>query len=83
MSSVAEIKGLLPLTELKLFISSDFDTKALVFCDTACSNSWMAGSLADRPGLLGQAPKLSVKGINTDESVETRVVEVSVKPGER
>ena len=41
----------------------------------------MAGSLADRLGLHGKALKLTVKGINT-EVVDTRVVEVTVKPGE-
>ena len=42
----------------------------------------MAGSLADRPGLHGKALKLNVKGIKTEELVDTRVVEVTVKPRE-
>ena len=42
----------------------------------------MAGSLADRLGLHGKALKLTVKGIKTEEVVDTRVVEVTVKPGE-
>ena len=80
MSSVTDVKGLLQVTELQLFNSSGLDTKALVLCDTACSNSWVAGSLADRLGLHGKALKLTVKGINTEEVVDTRVVEVTVKP---
>ena len=79
MSSVTDVKGLLQVTELQLVNSSGLDTKALVLCDTACSNSWVAGSLADRLGLHGKALKLTVKGINTEEVVDTRFVEVTVK----
>ena len=82
MSSVTDVKGLLQVTELQLVNSSGVDTKALVLCDTACSNSWVAGSLADRLGLHGKALKLTVKGINTEEVVDTRVSEVTVKPRE-
>ena len=67
---------------MQLVNSSGLDTKALVLCDTACSNSWVAGSLADRLGLHGKALKLTVKGINTEEVVDTRIVEVTVKPRE-
>ena len=62
MSSVTDGNGLLQETELQLFNSSGLDTKALVLCDT--SNSWVAGSLADRLDLHGKAQKLTVKGIN-------------------
>ena len=82
MSSVTDVKGLLQVTELQLVNSSGLDTKALVLCDTACSNSWVAGSLADRLGLHGKPLKLTVKGINTEEVVDTRIVEVTVKPRE-
>ena len=82
MSSVTDVKGLLQVTELQLVNSSGLDTKAFVLCDKACSNSWVAGSLADRLGLHGKALKLTVKGINTEEVVETRIVEVTVKPRE-
>ena len=82
MSSVTEVKGLLQVTEVQLFNSSGLDTKALVLCDTACSNSWVAGTLADRLDLHGKALTLTVKGINNEEVVDTRVVEVTVKPRE-
>ena len=82
ISSVTDVKGFLQVTELQLVNSSGVDTKALVLCDTACSNSWVAGSLADRLSLHGKAPNLTVKGINTEELVDTRVVEVTVKPRE-
>ena len=42
----------------------------------------MAGSLAGRLGLHGKALKLTVKVINTEEVVDTRVSEVTVKPRE-
>ena len=70
------------MAELQLVNSSGLDTRALVFCDTASSNSWVAGSLADRLSLHGKALKLTVKGINTEEVVDTRIVEVSVKARE-
>ena len=82
MSSFTDVKGLLQVTELQLVNSSGLNTKALVLCDTACSNSWVAGSLADRLGLHGKALKLTVKPINTEEVVDSRVVEVTVKPRE-
>ena len=82
MSSVTDVKRLLQVTELQLVNSSGVDTKALVLCDTACSNSWVDGSLADRLGLHGKALKLTVKGINTEEVIDTRVVEVTLKPRE-
>ena len=82
MSSVAEVMGLLQVTELQLVNSSGLDTKALVLCDTACSSSRVAGSLADRLVLHCKALMLTFKGINIEEVVDTRVVEVTVKPRE-
>ena len=81
MSSVTDVTGLLQVTEMQLVNSSSLDTKALVLCDTACSISCMAGSLAKRLVLHGKALKLTVKGINTEEVNDTKLVEVSVKPG--
>ena len=83
MSSVTNVKRLLQVTELQLVNLSGLDTKALVLCDAACNNSWETGSLADILGLHGKVLKLTVNGINTEEIVETRVVEVTVKPRER
>ena len=39
MSSATDVKGLLQVAELHLVISSGLDIKALILCDTACSNS--------------------------------------------
>ena len=82
MSSVTDVKGLYQVTEMQLVNSSGLDTKALVLCDTAWYNSWVAGILADRLDLHGKALKLTVKGINTEEAVDTRIVEFTVKPTE-
>ena len=82
MSSVTDVKGLLQVTELQLTNWSGLDTNALFFCDTACSNTWVAGSIADRLGSPGKALKLTVKGINNEEVIDTTIVEVTVKPGE-
>ena len=80
LSSVSNVKGLLQVTELQLKSSSGEDTTALVLCDTACSNSWVTNDLAKRLGLHGTALKLTVKGINTEEVVDTKLVELIVTP---
>ena len=80
LSSVSSVKGLLKLTELQLKSSSGKDTTALVLCDTACSNSWVSNDLANRLGLHGTALKLTVKGINNEEVVDTKLVELIVTP---
>ena len=78
LSSVSNVKGLLQVTELQLKSSSGKDTTALVLCDTACSNSWVSNDLANRLGLHGTALKLTVKGINTEEVVDTKLVDLIV-----
>ena len=70
------------MTELQLVNLSGLDLKALVLCDTACGNSWLAGSLADRIGLHGKALKLTVKGNDTVEAVDARIVKVYLRPRE-
>ena len=80
LSSVSNVNGLLQVTELQLQSSSGKDTTALVLCDTACSNSWVSNDLANGLGLHGTALKLTVKGINTQEVVETKLVELMVTP---
>ena len=52
----------------------------MVLCDTACSNSWVSDSLAARLGLQGTALKLTVKGINTQELIDTKVVQLTGTP---
>ena len=78
LSSVTDVKSLLQVTESKLTNSSGTNTTALVLCNIACSNSWLSDSLADRLGLQGTALKLTVKGINTEELINTKVVQLTV-----
>ena len=80
LSSVSNVKGLLQVTALQLKSSSGKDTTALVLCDTTCSNSWVSNDLANRLGLHGTALKPTVKGINTEEVVDTKLVELIVTP---
>ena len=80
LSSVGNVKGLLQVTELQLKCSSGKDTTALVLCNTACSNSCVSNDLANRLGLHGTALKLTVKGINTEEVVETKLVKLILTP---
>ena len=80
LSSGSNVKSLLQVTVLQLMSSSGKDTTALVLCDTACSNSWVYNDLANRLGLHGTALKPTVKGIYTEEVVDTKLVELNVKP---
>ena len=80
LSSVTDVKGLIQVTELKLNNFSGTSTAALDLCDTACSNSWMSDSLAARLDLQGTALKVTVKGINTEEIIDTKVVKLTVTP---
>ena len=77
---MTDVKDLLQVTELKLTNSSGTSFAAMVLCDTACSNSWVSDSLAARLGLQGTALKLTVKGINTEELIDTEVVQLTVTP---
>ena len=80
LSSVTDVKGLFQVTELKFTNSSGTSITALVLCGTACSNSWVSNSLAARLGLQGTALKLTVKGINTEEIIDTNDVHLTVTP---
>ena len=74
------MEGLLQVTELHLAYSSGKDTTVLVLCDAACSHSWVSNSLAKKFGLPGTALNLTVKGINTEEVVDTKLVELIATP---
>ena len=60
--------------------SSGTNTTAIVLCDAACINSWVSDSLAARFCLQGTALKLTVKGINKEEHIDTKVVQLTVTP---
>ena len=80
LSSVRNVKGPLQVTELQLKSSSGKGTTSLVLCDTACSNSCVSNDLANRLCLHGTSLKITVKGINTEEVVDTKLVELIVTP---
>ena len=77
---MTDVKGLLQVTKLKLTNSPGTSTTALVLCNTACSNSWVTDSLAARLVLQCTAFKLTAKGINTEELIDTKVVKLTVTP---
>ena len=70
------------MVELNLVSSSGLDTKALVLCDNACSNSWLALRLADRFCLQVKALKLTLNDIKTEDVFDTKVVELTEKPAD-
>ena len=80
LSSESEVKGLLQVTELQLTSFSGKDTTALSLCDTACIIFWVSNDLANKLVLHGTALKVTVKGINTEEVVFTKLVELTVTP---
>ena len=65
---------------MKLTNSIGTSTTALVLCNTACSNSWVSNSLAARLDLQGTALKLTVKDVNTEEIIDTNVIQLTVTP---
>ena len=80
ISSLSNVKRLLQLTELQLANSLGKDSSALVLCVTACSNSLVSNSLLNRLVLHDKAMKITVKGINNGEVIDTKLVELTVKP---
>ena len=80
LSSLTDVKGLIQVTELKMINSSGTNTTALVLCDTACNKSRVSDSLADKLGLQGTALKLTFKGTNTEELIDTKLVQLAVTP---
>ena len=75
---MTDVKGLLQVTELNFTNSSGTSTTALVLCDTACSNSCVSDSLTARLGLQCTASKLTVKGINKEDLIDTKAVQLTV-----
>ena len=80
---MSNVKGLLQVTELQLKSSSGKNTTALVLCDSACSSSWVSSDLENRLCLRGTALKLTVKGLNTEEVVDTKLVQLIVIPRDK
>ena len=79
MPAVSDVKGLLQITEVKLE-SPSCSEKVLVFCDSACSHSWISKRLADRLQVKGSPTKIAVHGINSQQLIDTETVELKLTP---
>ena len=71
-----DFNGLLQVTELHLTLSSGTNTMALVLCDFCYS--WVFFGLAVRLSVQGNSLKLTVKGINLEELIDSEVVQLTV-----
>ena len=70
------VKGLLQIVELEVFSP----TKAInvfTLCDSRCSHTWISDDLAQKLSLDGKVTSITVNGINCQEVVQTRTVEVN------
>ena len=75
--SQTDVKGLLEIVEVKL--QSPTRTKiVLALCDSTCSNSWISDRLLGKLHVQGTAIKLKVHGINSQEVVETEMVQLKL-----
>ena len=70
MLSVSDVKGLLQITEVELE-SPSCSEKVLVWCDSACSHSWISKRLANKLQVKGSPTKLTVYGINLQQLIDT------------
>ena len=79
MPSVADVKGLLQVTEVELHANGKSE-KVLALCDSACSHSWISANLATKLNVHGTPTKLTVHGINSNQVVDTQLVELKLTP---
>ena len=79
MPSVADVKGLLQVTEVELHGNGKSE-KVLALCDSACSHSWISAILATKLNVHGTPTKLTVHGINSNQVVDTQLVELKLTP---
>ena len=70
--SVTDMKGLLQITEVELHNGTN-STKS-------CSHSWISEKLATKLNLKGLPTKLTVHGINSQQVVDTEIVELKLTP---
>ena len=79
MPSVTDVKGLLQVTEVELQ-SHGKSEKVLALCDSACSHSWISANLAKKLNVNGKPTQLTVHGINSNQVVDTQMVELKLTP---
>ena len=76
---MSNVKGLLQITEVELHSAGE-SKKILALCDTACSHTWISASLASNLKVQGIPIKLTVHGINSQQVVDTQMVELKLTP---
>ena len=76
---VIYVKGLLQITEVEVHTSTT-SAKVLALCDSACSHSWISEDLATKLNVKGLPTKLTVHGINSQQVVDTQIVELKLTP---
>ena len=79
MPSDGDVKGLLQVTEVEL-LGNGKSEKVLALCDSACSHSWISANLATKLNVHGTPTKLTVHGINSNQVVDTQLVELKLTP---
>ena len=77
MPSVADVKGLLQVTEVELLANGKSEI-VLALCDSACSYSWISANLATKLNVRGTPTKITVHGINSNQVVDTQLVELKL-----
>ena len=77
--SVIDMKGLLQITEVEVHTETN-STKVLALCDSARSHSWISEKLATKLNLKGLPTKLTVHGINSQQVVDTEIVDLTLTP---
>ena len=76
---MSDVKGLLEITEVEVHTPIT-SVKALALCDSACSHSWISEDLATKLNVEGLPTKLTVHGINSQQVVDTQIVELKLTP---
>ena len=77
--SVSDVEGLLQITEVEVHTPTT-SVKVLALCDSACSHSWISEDLATKLNVKGLPTKLTVHGINSQQVVDTQIVELKLTP---
>ena len=77
--SVTDVKGLLQIVEVEVH-TTNTSLRVLALCDSACSHSWVSENLATKLDLKGSPTKLTVHGINSQQEIDTQIVELKLTP---
>ena len=75
--SVRDVKGLLQITEVEVHTPTT-SVKVLALCNSACSHSWISEDLATKLNIKGLPTKLTVLGINSQQIIDIRIVELKL-----